>query len=101
DGVAYEATPTVLEALVREAALIREHLPPANAMGKDDKTFLYAVITDEAIPRVLAVRGAEIDMKGKRNLLTGDRYSAVHGPFPSGYQLRQGLKLIRKIFPFY
>src|SRR5690606_6735972 len=79
DGVAYEATPTVLEALVREAALIREHLPPANAMGKDDKTFLYAVITDEAIPRVLAVRGAEIDMKGKRNLLTGDRYSAVHG----------------------
>ncbi|HRH55769.1 MAG TPA: UvrB/UvrC motif-containing protein [Candidatus Paceibacterota bacterium] len=101
DGVAYEATPTVLEALVREAALIREHLPSANAMGKDDKTFLYAVITDEQIPRVLAVRGAEIDMKGKKNFLTGEVYKAIHGPFPSGYQLREGLKLIRKIFPFY
>ncbi|MDP2816652.1 MAG: hypothetical protein Q8O19_08250, partial [Rectinemataceae bacterium] len=26
---------------------------------------------------------------------------AIHGPFPSGYQLREGLKLIRRIFPFY
>lgn len=101
DGVSFETTPTVLEALVREAALIREYLPPANAMGKDDKTFLYAVITDEVIPRVLAVRGAEIDMRAKKNLLTGEKYKAVHGPFPSGYQLREGLRLIRKIFPFY
>lgn len=101
DGVSHEPTATVLEALVREAALIREHHPPANAIGKDDKTFLYAVITDETIPRVLAVRGAEIDMSAKKNILTGERYSAIHGPFPSGMQLRQGLKLIRKIFPFY
>ncbi len=101
DGVSYESTPTVLEALVREAALIREHLPPANSMGKDDKTFLYAVITDEEIPRVLAIRGAEIDMKAKRVPLTGLKLKAIHGPFPSGYQLREGLKLIRRIFPFY
>lgn len=101
DGIMHEPTPTVLEALVREAALIREHMPPANAMGKDDKTFLYAVITDEEIPRVLAVRGAELDMKAKRNLLTGQKLKAIHGPFPSGYQLREGLRLIRKIFPFY
>ncbi|MDQ1299387.1 MAG: Excinuclease subunit [Patescibacteria group bacterium] len=101
DGVSYEATPTVLEALVREAALIREHLPPANSMGKDDKTFLYAVITDEEIPRVLAIRGAELDMKAKKVIITGLKLKAIHGPFPSGYQLREGLKLIRRIFPFY
>lgn len=101
DGIMHEPTLTVLEALVREAALIREHLPPANAMGKDDKTFLYAVITDEEIPRVLAVRGAEIDFKKKCNVLTGEKYKAIHGPFPSGYQLREGLRLIRRIFPFY
>src|SRR3954467_8263120 len=63
DGLMHETTPTVLEALVRESALIREHNPPANAMGKDDKTFLYAVITDEVIPRVLAIRGKDIDFK--------------------------------------
>src|SRR3984957_11967074 len=44
DGLMHETTPTVLEALVREAALIRHYDPPANAMGKDDKTFLCAVI---------------------------------------------------------
>lgn len=101
DGLMHEPTPTVLEALVREAALIRTHRPSANAMGKDDKTFLYAVITDEPIPRVLAVRGAEIAMQEKRNILTGEHYSVIHGPFPSGAQLREALKLIRKIFPFY
>lgn len=99
DGIDYETTPTVLEALVREAALIREYEPRANAMGKDDKTFLYAVITDEPIPRVLAIRGSDIDF-GKKMVGTV-KLKAIHGPFPSGYQLRQGLKLIRKIFPFF
>lgn len=99
DGLSHETTPTVLEALVREAALIREHEPPANAMGKDDKSFLYAVITDEEIPRVLAIRGTEIDFERK---VTGTtRLKAIHGPFPSGYQLRQALRLIRRIFPFF
>ena len=99
DGVIHETTPTVLEALVREAALIREHTPSANAMGKDDKTFLYAVITDEVIPRVLAIRGSDIDFA--RKVSGGVKLKAIHGPFPSGYQLRQGLKLIRRIFPFF
>jgi excinuclease UvrABC nuclease subunit len=99
DGLVHEPTPTVLEALVREAALIREHNPPANSMGKDDKTFLYAVITDEEIPRVLAIRGRDIDF---RKSMSGTlALKAIHGPFPSGYQLREGLRLIRRIFPFY
>ncbi len=101
DGLMHETTPTVLEALVREAALIRAHNPHSNAMGKDDKTFLYAVVTDEQIPRVLAIRGAEIDFKGKKVIMSGLKLKAIHGPFPSGYQLREGLKLIRKIFPFF
>ncbi len=99
DGLMHEPTPTVLEALVREAALIREHLPKANAIGKDDKTFLYAVITDEHIPRVLAIRGGEIDFDAI--CAQGVALKAIHGPFPSGYQLRQALRLIRRIFPFF
>jgi excinuclease UvrABC nuclease subunit len=104
DGLTHETTPTVLEALVREAALIRHYHPPANAEGKDDKTFLYAVITDEEIPRVLVVRGKDIDFealtiheKGK----PAQKIKAAHGPFPSGTQLREALRLIRRIFPFY
>lgn len=106
-SVAHEPTPTVLEALVREAALIRHHHPPANAEGKDDKTFLYACITDEEIPRVLAIRGSNLDFKNKRTLTRsnlvepGQKLKAIYGPFPSGVQLREGLRLIRRIFPFF
>ncbi len=99
DGLSFETTPTVLEALVREAALIRLHTPPANAMGKDDKSFLYAVVTDEHIPRILAIRGTELDFKG---MAYGNvPLKAIHGPFPSGLQLKAALRIIRRIFPFY
>lgn len=101
DGLMFETTPTVLEALVREAALIREYKPKANVEGKDDKTFLYAVITDEEIPRVLAIRGGEIDFKKKFVSTQNLKLREIYGPFPSGYQLREGLRLIRKIFPFF
>jgi excinuclease UvrABC nuclease subunit len=100
DRISYETTPTVLEALVREAALIRKHRPPANAEGNDDRTFLYAVITQEDIPRVLAVRGKDIDFKSKK-VNDGQKLKALYGPFPSGAQLREGLRLIRRIFPFF
>ncbi len=99
DKVAYETTPTVLEALVREAALIKQHQPKANVEGKDDKTFLYVVITKEEFPRVLTVRGKDLD--ASRTHLRGVALTNVFGPFPSGPQLREALRLIRKIFPFY
>lgn len=100
DGLLHEPTPTVLEALVREAALIREHMPKANVDGKDDKSFLYACITREPIPRVLAIRGKDI-AKGKKKTLEGVPLSHAYGPFPSGMQLREALRLIRRIFPFF
>lgn len=99
DKVSFETTPTVLEALVREAVLIKKYTPKANVEGKDDKTFLYAVITREPFPRVLVVRGK--DLNEKRTQAHGVRVSHVFGPFPSGAQLREALRLIQRIFPFY
>ncbi|MSU74560.1 hypothetical protein EXS57_02140 [Candidatus Kaiserbacteria bacterium] len=99
DRVTFETTPTVLEALVREAALIKKYMPHANVDGKDDKSFLYAVVTKEEIPRVLAIRGKDIDFE---HLTSGnDTLQKIYGPFPSGPQLREGLRLIRRIFPFF
>lgn len=100
DRVSYEPTPTVLEALVREAALIKKYSPKGNSDGKDDKTFLYACITDEEIARVLVVRGKDITFETKASI-NGEKFSAIYGPFPSGSQLREGLRLIRRIFPFF
>lgn len=100
DRILFETTPTVLEALVREAVLIKKHHPRANSEGKDDKTFLYAVVTEEEIPRVLVVRGKDIDFKNK-STNEGQKLKALYGPFPSGTQLKEGLRLIRRIFPFF
>lgn len=100
DRVAFETAPTVLEALVREAALIKKYRPAANVDGKDDKTFLYAVITQELIARVLVVRGKNIDFKNRKTS-DGQKLKAIYGPFPSGAQLREGLRLVRRIFPFF
>ena len=99
DRVVHEPTPTILEALVREAVLIKKYLPHANVDGKDDKTFLYVVITQEDIPRVLTVRGKDINFKTRTS--QGVVLRAIYGPFPSGAQLREGLRLIRRIFPFF
>jgi excinuclease ABC subunit C len=103
DRIAHETTPTVLEALVREAALIKKYYPAANTEGKDDKTFLYAVITQEDIPRVLVIRGKDIDFKNRQivDIRCPQKLKAIYGPFPSGAQLREGLRLIRRIFPFF
>lgn len=100
DRVLYETTPTVLEALVREAALIKKYKPAANVEGKDDKSFLYAAVTDEDVPRVLMVRGKDVVFKEKRSN-DGQGFKALYGPFPSGAQLREGLRLIQRIFPFF
>lgn len=100
EKVAFETTPTVLEALVLEASLIKKYLPPANAIGKDDSSFLYAVITDESIPRVLAIRGKNIDFKAKQTL-EGQSLASIYGPFPSGAQLKEALRLLQRIFPFF
>jgi len=43
---------------------------------------------------VLVVRGKDIDFKNHD-------FKAIYGPFPSGAQLREGLRLIRRIFPFF
>ncbi len=94
DKVVYETTPTVLEALVKESVLIKKHQPKANVEGKDDKSFLYVGITDEDFPRVITVRGKDIDSQK-------NAYTNVFGPFPSGGQLRVALRIIRRIFPFF
>ncbi|MEK7515775.1 MAG: hypothetical protein AAB555_02505 [Patescibacteria group bacterium] len=99
DKVAHETTPTVLEALVREVALIRKYQPKVNVEGKDNKSFLYAVITDEQIPRVLVVRGKDVDFEKLK--IENCKLKTIYGPFPSGAQLKEGLRLIRRIFPFF
>ncbi len=91
----WRKTDSVLEALILEANLIKHYKPRYNTLEKDDKSFNYVVITKEKFPRVLLVRGKilESDYPTKMRLYT-------FGPFPHGSQLKEALRLIRKVFPY-
>src|SRR3989338_8197148 len=53
-------TDSVIEALILEANLIRKYMPKYNVREKDDKSFLYVVITKEQLPKVELVRGNDL-----------------------------------------
>jgi len=94
-AVEWQETDSVLEALILEANLIKKHQPPANSRDKDNSSFNYLVITNEAFPRILIVRGRELFGSWKEK-----DFKYLFGPFPSGGILKEGLTVIRKIFPF-
>ena len=96
-SVDFIETDSVLEALILEAHLIKKHQPPFNTKEKDNKSFNYVVITKENFPRVLVVRGRELE-----SLLSTTYHplQTTFGPFPQGSVLREALAIVRKIFPF-
>jgi len=96
DSISFIETDSVLEALILEAAQIKKHRPKYNVKEKDDKSFNFVVITKEEFSRVLLVRGKQL--REDEELAKQIRYQ--FGPFPKGSELKEALKLIRRIFPF-
>jgi excinuclease ABC subunit C len=94
-GVDWQETDSVLEALILEANLIKKHQPFYNIREKDNKSWNYVVITKEDFPRVVLVRGRELSLTWDPDDI---KYS--FGPYPHTAELREALKIIRKIFPF-
>jgi excinuclease ABC subunit C len=95
DKILHEETDSVLEALILEVNLIKKHQPKYNTKEKDNKSFNYVCITNEEVPQVVVERGRNIKIKGLIK-----KYNSVYGPYPSGLQLKEALRIIRKIFPF-
>ncbi len=95
-NIDYVKTHSVLEALILEAHTIKTHQPVYNTKEKDNRSYNFVVITDEEFPRVIIKRGRELSMG------VSSDYQArfIAGPFPHGEQLREALKIVRKIFPF-
>jgi excinuclease ABC subunit C len=83
DNITYLKVDSEFEALLLEAKLIRLNQPKYNSALKDDKHPLYITITKDEFPRVVTSRAS------------GD-----FGPFPSSTNVKQVLKMIRRIFPF-
>ncbi|MFO0765013.1 MAG: excinuclease ABC subunit UvrC [Patescibacteria group bacterium] len=85
---------TAIEALILEANLIKLHWPKYNVMLKDNKSFMYLVITDEEYPRPILKRATDLAPEEEKHAL------AVFGPYLSARSLRVALDLVRKVFPW-
>ncbi len=105
--IKYYKTDSVLEALVLEANLIKKYWPKYNVKEKDNRSFIYIVIPRQArdkfpradgstsltagFPRPFIVRQRELEK------FPQDR---VFGPYQSLSAIKNGLRIIRKIFPY-
>jgi excinuclease ABC subunit C len=87
-GIKFQKCDSVLEAIILEANLIKKHQPYYNTKEKSDKSFNYVVVTNDELPKVVIMRGK--DLNGRQ----------AFGPYTSGTQLKEALKIVRKIFPF-
>ncbi len=95
-SIEWSVTDSVLEAMLLEVNLIRTHKPNYNTISKDDKSYNNVVITKDEFPRVLVVRGK--DLQGAD---VTEKYAYIYGPYPSGTLFKDALKIIRKLFQFY
>jgi len=101
DKIHFEVADSVLEALILESNLIKKHQPKYNTKEKDNKSWNYVCITRDEVPQVLIIRGRSIkDSDGKLSIDLNKKYQAVYGPFPNGLQLKEAMKIIRRIFPY-
>jgi excinuclease ABC subunit C len=80
-------TDSEVEALLLENNLIKEHSPRYNIRLKDDKSYPYIVVTNEAYPRIFPTRQIRRD---------GSRY---YGPYTDVKAMHLMLRTIRGIFP--
>lgn len=98
-------TDSALEALLLEAELIKKHQPKYNTREKDDKSFNYIAITDEDYPKIILIRGKDLEQKAREEKVDIKKkrindYKDIYGPYPHGGQLKEALRIIRRIFPF-
>ena len=98
EKIHYFKTDSVLEAIILEANLIKKYQPKYNTKEKDDKSYNYVIITKEDFPRVLLIRGRELEKLDSQSSGLNVKYK--FGPYPNGSAIKEGLKIIRKIFPF-
>lgn len=83
----YIVVETEVDALLLENNLIKKYQPRYNILLKDDKTYPWICIKNEAFPRVFSTR---------QKINDGSQY---FGPYASGKMMKTILELIRQLYP--
>lgn len=85
--IKFVVTATEMDALLLENNLIKEYQPRYNIQLKDDKSFPWICIKNEAFPRVFSTR---------HPLKDGSSY---YGPYASVRMMRTLLDIIKQLYP--
>ncbi|OGF64763.1 hypothetical protein A2661_01620 [Candidatus Giovannonibacteria bacterium RIFCSPHIGHO2_01_FULL_45_24] len=83
----WEVLNSETEALIREAGLIKKHLPKYNVLMRDDKQYFYVGFSKENFSKIFITH--------QKN-----READYIGPFTEGGVLRSALKTLRRAFPY-
>ena len=103
DNISFKKTNSVLEAVILESNAIKKYWPKYNIKEKDDRSFVYLVVSNGDYPKISISRGREVEKyiypphNYPRGQLRGD---SAFGPYQNYKILRTALQLARKIFPF-
>jgi excinuclease ABC subunit C len=90
DSIETKIVGSEIEALILESSYIKKYHPKYNSMLKDDRSYQYIYITRDKLPRIYPVFESSKLREGY-----------LYGPFPNGTAVKQLLKTIRHIFPYY
>ena len=82
----YTVVTTEFDALLLENNLIKQYQPRYNILLKDDKSYPYVVVTNDAYPRIYSTR----------KLRKGE--GTYFGPYASGRTMSTVLELIKKVY---
>ncbi|MDP3935173.1 MAG: UvrB/UvrC motif-containing protein [Candidatus Giovannonibacteria bacterium] len=86
-SISWEILNSEVEALIREAELIKKHLPKYNVLMRDDKQYFYVGFSKNKFPKIFITH--------QKN-----READYIGPFTEGGALRSVLKTLRRAFPY-
>ena len=86
DSIRWIETTSETEALILESNIIKEHQPPFNVLLRDDKHFLYIVLTSGSVPRLITAR--KLSKEG----------GTFFGPKSDSQAVRRMIDFLEKLF---
>ena len=86
----YILTNSEVESLLLELNLIKKYTPKYNILYKDDKSYPYIELTNDAYPRLVIVRNPNLRRGVKNNLF---------GPYPNVTAAKKVVEILNRIYP--